>query len=503
VREGPALLTLDLGTSSCKASLWDASGTLLASADKTYPTHHPQPDWAEQHAEDWWRAACGAARRCLALHPGGGGGIVAIGLSSQREGVVPVARDGRPLGPCIIWMDRRSLRETESLVAEFGAARLHDITGMIPDPTFTATKLLWLKTHAPEALAAAFFLQPRDYLYFRMTGAFLTDYTLASRTMMFDLRARAWWMPMLERLGVRQEQLPPLYASTEAPFRLMPEGAEALGLTPGIPVAVGAGDRPCEAVGVAVVGRRAMESTGTATNVSMVIQAVPAVLQVCPCSIHALPGRWLLEMGIITTASVLRWFRDLTGLSPGGMGALEEEAAKSPPGARGLVALPFFMGARSVRLNPNARGALVGLSLGHGRGDIARAIMEGVAFEVGACLGGLRAVGLPAEEVRVLGGGAKSDLWCQIKANVLGVPLNRPRHTEAASVGAAILAGAAIGLVADSEAAAQDWNPVDVTFTPDPEAHQAYATPARLFEDCYAALTPLFPRLAPGQHEIP
>ncbi len=500
MREGPALLTLDLGTSSCKASLWDAAGALLASADETYPTHHPQPDWAEQHAEDWWRAACAAARRCLALHAGGGRGIAAIGLSSQREGVVPVARDGRPLGPCIIWMDRRSRREMETLVAEFGAARLHDITGMIPDPTFTATKLLWLKTHAPEALAAAYFLQPRDYLYFRLTGAVLTDYTLASRTMMFDIRARAWWMPMLDRVGIRQEQLPPLYASTEAPFRVTPESAHALGLAPGTPVAVGAGDRPCEAVGAAVGGKRAMESTGTATNVSMVIREVPAVLEVSPCSIHALPDRWLLEMGIITTASVLRWFRDLTGLPPEGMGTLEAEAAKSPPGARGLVALPFFMGARSVRLNPDARGAFLGLSLGHGRGDIARAIMEGVAFEVGACLRGLQGLGHGVEDLRVLGGGARSDLWCQIKADVLGVRLARLRHTEAASVGAAILAGAAIGLLEEPEATAEEWNPVEVAFTPDPEAHQAYATPARLFEDCYAALTPLFGRLAAGQH---
>jgi xylulokinase len=500
VRDGPAILTLDLGTSSCKASLWNASGALLAAADESYPTHHPHPDWAEQHAEDWWRAACGAAHRCLAQHPGGEKGIAAIGLSSQREGVVPVARDGRALGPCIIWMDRRSRGETETLVAEFGPARLHDVTGMIPDPTFTATKLLWLKTHAPEALGAAAFLQPRDYLYFRLTGALLTDYTLASRTMMFDIRARTWWMPMLDRLGVRQEQLPPLYASTEAPFRLEWEGASALGLPPGVPVAVGAGDRPCEVLGAAVAGKRVMESTGTATNVSMVIQAVPSVLEISPCSIHALPGRWLLEMGIITTASVLRWFRELAGLPPEGMETLEAEAAKSPPGARGLVALPFFMGARSVRLNPDARGALIGLSLGHGRGDIARAIMEGVAFEVGACLRGLQGMGHAVEEVRVLGGGARSDLWCQIKADVLGLSLARLRHTEAASVGAALLAGAAIGLVTDPEAAAEAWNPVQVTFTPRSEAHRAYAAPARLFEDCYGALAPLFGRVAAGQH---
>ncbi len=499
----PALLTLDLGTSSCKASLWNVSGALLASADETYPTHYPRPDWAEQDAEDWWRAACGAARRCLALLPAVGKNIAAIGLSSQREGVVPVAHDGRPLGPCIIWMDRRSRQEMETLVTEFGTARLHDITGVIPDPTFTATKLLWLRTHVPGALSAAFFLQPRDYLYFRLTGAFVTDYTLASRTMMFDIRARTWWAPMLDRVGIRQEQLPHLHASTEAPFRLAPEGAAALGLTAGIPVAVGAGDRPCEALGSGIAGRRAMDSTGTATNVSMVIRALPSVLQVSPCSIHALPGRWLLEMGILTTASALRWFRDLTGLQAEGPGTLGTEAAKSPPGARGLVALPFFMGARSVRMNPDARGALVGLSLGHTRGDIARAIMEGVAFEVGACIRGLQVLGLGAEELRVLGGGAKSDLWCQIKTDVLGIPLARPKHTEAASLGAALLAGAAIGLVPDPEAAAPDWNPIEVTFRPDPEAHKAYATHARLFEDCYAALTPLFPRFAAGGTKFP
>jgi xylulokinase len=499
VSEGPALLTLDLGTSSCKASLWTAAGALLAADDEPYPTYHPHPDWAEQEAEDWWRAACAAARRCLAQRPEGAKKIAAIGLSSQREGVVPAARDGRPLGPCIIWMDRRSRQETETLVREFGGAQLHDVTGMIPDPTFTATKLLWLKTHAPDALAAAAFLQPRDYLYFRLTGAFLTDYTLASRTMMFDLRARAWWMPMLDRVGVRPEQMPPIYASTEAPFRLEREGASALGLAAGVPVAVGAGDRPCEVLGAAVAGRRVMESTGTATNVSMVIREVPTVLEVCPCSIHALPDRWLLEMGIITTASVLRWFRDLTGLSAREMGTLEAEAAESPPGARGLIALPFFMGARSVRLNPDARGALVGLSLGHGRGDIARAIMEGVAFEVGACLRGLQGLGHIVEEVRVLGGGARSDLWCQIKADVLGLPLARPRHTEAASVGAALLAAKATGLIQDPEAAARDWNPVHVTFAPRPEAHQAYAAPAALFEDCFGTLAPLFGRLAAGQ----
>jgi xylulokinase len=489
-----AILTFDVGTSACKVCVWDTRGTLLAAADEAYPIHHPKPDWAEQDPEDWWRASLAAAKRCLENQEPGR--LAVIGLSSQREGIVPIGRDGTPLGPCIIWMDRRCRDQAARLGQEFGVEFLHRQTGIPPDPNYSACKLLWLREHQPELLdRAVVLLQPRDYIYYRLTGAYATDFTLASRTMMLDTRRQTWWPDIFQRLGIRQDQFPPMYQSSEAPHPLSEPAAEALGLPSGIPVSLGAGDRACEGVGAGVFGGRVMVSTGTATNIAMAIEKLPEDLGRVPCSVHAVPGRWLLELGITTSASVLRWFRELLHLPPEEVATLEREAAMSPPGARGLLLFPFFMGARSVRWNADARGVLLGLGLGHTRGDIVRAIMEGVGYEARACLEGLRSLGIPPSEVVVMGGGARSDLWIQIKAAVLGVPILRPRHTEAASLGAALLAARAVNLVDDLDAAAREWNPIQAVVAPNTEAARFYRGRCNLFEDVYRALVPIFPRL--------
>lgn len=490
------ILTFDLGTSACKVVLWDPGGTPLAVADEPIPTHYPQPDWAEQDPADWWRAAVTAARRCLAGQAIGN--IVGIGLTSQRESIVPVDHTGRTLFPCILWMDRRSRDQSARLADGFGAEAIHQRTGVIPDPTFTATKLLWLREHEPDALTRArVLLQPRDYLYYRLTGEPATDLSLASRTMCFDIRAHRWWEEMLEAVGARADQFPPVFMAVEAPFPLGPDAATALGLPSGIPVALGGGDRPCEAVGGGVAGARAMDGTGTATSVSMTLPGVPERLHpAVPCSLHVIPGCALLETGISTTGSILRWFHDLLDPRGADYGGLAEEAAKLPPGAGGLLALPFFMGARSVRLNPDARGVLLGLTLGHGRGHIVRAIMEGVAFEMRACLRALARMGQAPTEIIALGGGARFDGWNRIKASVLGAPVVRPRHVEAASLGAMLVAARAVGLVEDLIQTARAVNPIDRTYDPDPMEAAAYAALAPLYEEAYDRLAPLFGPLA-------
>ncbi len=488
------ILTFDIGTSACKVCLWDARGTLMASSDQPYPTHHPQPDWAEQEPEDWWRAAVAAARRCLEGQDPRR--IAVLGLSSQREGVVPMGRDGTPLARCIIWMDRRCRDQAVRLGEEFGVSFLHHHTGLAPDPNYTACKLLWLREHQPELLARTrTFLQPRDYMYYRLTGALATDYTLASRTMMFDLRQHVWWPDIFQRVGVQPDQFPPVHRSSEAPHRLSRMAAEAFGLPDGIPVSLGAGDRACEAVGAAASDQRVIDSTGTASNICTVTGRLPADMGRVPCSIHAVPGRWLLELGITTSGSLMRWFRELLDLDSEGVETLEQEAAKSPRGARDLLVFPFFMGARSIRWNADARGLVLGLSLGHTRGDIARAIMEGVGYETRGCLDGLRALALAPAEVLAMGGGARSDLWLQIKADILGLPVLRPRQTEAASLGAALLAARAVDLVDDLDATAREWNPIQDSVKPDPEAVTFYEGRRALYEDVYRALLPLYPRL--------
>jgi xylulokinase len=488
------ILTFDIGTSACKVCLWDARGTLLSSSDEGYPIHHPQPDWAEQDPEDWWRASVAAVGRCLVgqdpLR------VAVLGLSSQREGVVPVSRDGTPLARCIIWMDRRCRDQAARLGQEYGSSFLQHLTGLSPDPNYTACKLLWVREHQPDLIdRAATFLQTRDYVYYRLTGELVTDYTLASRTMMLDLRRHTWWPDIFRRIGIRQEQFPPIYRSTDAPFRLARPAAEALGLPAGIPVSLGAGDRACEGVGIGLFGQRMIDSVGTASSICMAIDRLPDDLGRVPCSVHATPGRWLLELGITTSGSLMRWFRELLDLPPEDMTILEQEAAKSPRGARNLLVFPCFMGARSVRWNADARGVVLGLSLGHTRGDIARAMMEGVGYETRSCLEGLRTIGIEPGEVVAMGGGARSDLWVKIKADILALPVLRPRYTETASIGAALLAARSVDLIDDLDTAARQWNPTQDVVTPDPDTVEFYRGRIALYEDLYRALVPLYPRL--------
>ena len=488
------ILTFDIGTSACKVCLWDTRGTLLASSEGAYPIHHPQPDWAEQDPEDWWRAGVAAAGRCLSGH--NPTQVAVAGLSSQREGVVPMGRDGVPLGRCIIWMDRRCRDQAARLAQEFGSSFLHRHTGLSPDPNYTACKLLWVREHRPDLLdQTATFLQPRDYVYYRLTGQLVTDYTLASRTMMLDLRRQIWWPDIFRRIGVRQDQFPPVFRSTDAPYRLSQAAGKALGLPEGIPVSLGAGDRACESVGIGLFGQRMIDSVGTASNICMAIDHLPDDLGRVPCSVHAAPGRWLLELGITTSGSLLRWFRELLNLPPEELRTLEQEAAQSPPGGRNLLVFPCFMGARSVRWDADARGVVLGLSLGHKRGDVARAMMEGVGYETLSCLEGLRAIGIDPSEVVAMGGGARSDLWVRIKADILALPVLRPRHTETASIGAALLAARSVGLIDDLDTTARKWNAIEETIAPDPEAAQFYRRRRALYEEMYRALQPLFPRL--------
>lgn len=317
-------------------------------------------------------------------------------------------------------MDRRAAAEAALLADAFGTDQVHQVTGMAAEATFSAAKLLWLKRRQPDRWQKAhWFLQPKDFLGLRLTGKPFSDPILASRSLLYDVRRGDWWPAMLEFLELDPYRLPPVVASTAQGGLLSAVAAAQLGLQAGIPVAAGGGDRACEALGAAVGAGRVMESTGTATNLSAwTLQLGPRLPEGVLVSADVLPGCWLLEQEISTGGSVLKWLRDsVTGSF---YAELDELAARSRPGAGGPLLLPFFMGARATRWNPEARGALLGLSLGHGRGDLARAVMEGVVFELRACLEILAREGVAVGEIVSLGGGSGSVIWGQIKADVAG-----------------------------------------------------------------------------------
>ncbi len=489
------VLTLDLGTTACKACCFDLEGELLAFGSSPYPTDYPEPGWAEQSADDWWLAAKTALGQALSQlqdrdH------FAAIGLSSQRETAVLLGASGEQLGPALVWMDRRSAEQANELAERFGRLELQQRTGLVPDATFTATKLLWLKQNAPEQLARmATFLQPKDYLAFRMTGQATCDLTLASRTLMLDLRLRQWDPELVEAAGAREDQLPRLVDSTEIVGELVPEVATELGLPAGLPVVSGAGDRACEAVGAMTSTGRAMESTGTTTNVSLPVARLPEALDPrVICSVHALPGHWLVEQGMSATGSLMKWLRDelYGGAAVADYDEIDTQSAAIPPGAEGLVILPFFMGARSTRWNPAARGLISGLSLGHTKAHLARAAREGIACEIAACFELLAGMGYAPGQVAMMGGASVSDLFAKIKASMANRPFLRLKQAEASSVGAAALAFAGVGLLEAPLEYARRANPVVAHFDPVDEWVELYGDLRARYEALWAANAPLF-----------
>lgn len=498
------ILTYDIGTTACKSVLFSVDGTVVAMAEQEFPTRHPEPMWAEQDPDDWWQAVVSTTRSLMEGRENAR--ILSIGLSSQRETIVPVDKQGNKLCDAILWMDRRTAKEAEDLASYFGRENLHSVTGMIPDATFSATKLMWLKRHMPEVVDAAHcFLQPKEYVCLKLTGAFTTDYSLASRTMMLDVRKLSWCDDVFAAVGISKEKMPRIYYSDEVVGTVTTEAAALLGIPSGIPVVAGGGDRQCEAVGAGIFGDRAMESTGTTSNISCASDHVIDNLDIrVVCSVHALRGHWLIEQGLTTSGSILRWFRDTfcqeeqADAAARGISAyaiIDEMVANAQPGSHKLLMLPFFMGAKATRWNPAARGAFLGVTLGHGKAEFARAIMEGVAFELRTCLDILKGIGLEPSQIVSMGGGSRGDVWNQIRADVTGRPVSVPRVTDAASLGAMILAAKGVGVISDVAEASVTLNPPQKRYSPTASSQAVYDQLYPIYDDFYAAVEGLFDRL--------
>lgn len=498
------ILTYDIGTTACKSALFSIDGTVVAMAEREYRTRHPKPMWAEQDPDDWWAAVVSTTR--LLMEGREDATILGIGLSSQRETVVPVDRDGNKLADAILWMDRRTAKEAQDLASHFGRESLHRVTGMIPDATFSATKLWWLRKNYPDIVKRAYcFLQPKEYVCLKLTGRFATDYSLASRTMMLDTRRLCWFDDVFEVIGISKDQMPPIYHSDDVVGKVTPEAARSLSIDPGIPVVAGGGDRQCEALGAGIFGDRAMESTGTTSNISCASDHVTEDLDIrVVCSAHTIRGHWLIEQGLTTSGSILRWFRDTLWCEEAAESAargvsaykiIDEKVAESSPGSKRLLLLPFFMGAKSTRWNPLARGAWLGVTLGHGRAEFARSIMEGVAYELRACLDILNGMGLEPLQIVSMGGGSRGDVWNQIRADVTGRPVYVPRVSDAASFGAMILAGKGAGVLDDLSEASATLNAPQRSYHPNPEAKAIYDQLYPIYNDFYASVENLFERL--------
>jgi xylulokinase len=470
------LVGLDVGTTGVKALALSPDGEVLARAEETYELSTPQPGWAEQDPEDWWRAAERALARL-------GGEATAIGLSGQMHGLVVLDDRDRLLRPAILWNDQRTEAECVEIEERVGLSRLIQLTGNRALTGFTAPKLLWLRRHEPDTYARiAHMLLPKDYVRLRLTGERAIDVADASGTLLFDVAGRRWSEEMLEALELDPAWLP---RALESP--------EISGTTAGgIPVAAGAGDQAAAALGVGV------DHPGP---VSVVLGTSGVVFAALPefaadprarvhAFCHAVPGGWHAMGVMLSAAGSLRWLRDALG-SRHGYAEMTAAAGAWAPGTEGLTFLPYLTGERTPHADPHARAAFAGLTLRHDLGALVRAVLEGVAFGLRDSLELLRELGVDPRAGHASGGGARSELWLRILASVLGLPIRRAATDEGSAYGAALLAGVAAGVFRDVHEAVAACVRLDDAVEPDPEWRAAYDRGYHRFQLLYPALRPL------------
>ena len=479
---------IDLGTTGARAVRIDARGALVASATAAYPLLTPQPGWTEQEPEDWWTAAQHAIRAVVGAHATP---VDAVGVTGQMHGAVFLDERDASIRPAILWNDQRTGRAAQTIEEIVGRDRLARITGNRALTGFQAPKILWLRETEPANYARIrTILLPKDFLRLRLTQTRATDASDASGTLLLDLAARDWSAQILRDLDLPADWFAPVGESPAVTATISDAGARATGLRVGTPVVAGAGDNAAAAIGSGVVRPGAgLVSLGTSGvvlvhNDRATIDPTGALHAFCA----AVPGGYHLMGVMLAAGGSLRWLRDAFA-SPGqSYDALVAEASTIAPGAQGLQFLPYLSGERTPHMDPDARGAFIGLSLAHGRAHLVRAVLEGVAFGLNDGLARMRALGVEPDELIATGNGMSNATWRAIIAAVLDRPLRRLLVDEGPAFGAALLAGVGIQNFASVDDAALAVALAPQADLPDPALVWAYRDEYERFTRGYPVL---------------
>ena len=485
------LLGVDVSTTGAKALLIDQSGNVISSATTPLTLQTPHPLWSEQDPQQWWRGIKTSIETALSEAEISSEAIAGIGLTGQMHGLVMLDEDGEVLRPAILWNDQRTGSQCDQIRAKIGKEHLIQITGNDALTGFTAPKILWVQENEPMVYEQArHILLPKDYIRYKLTGEFAIDRAGGSGTILFDLKERTWSEEILAALDIPAEWLPPTYEGPQITGGISAQAASETGLKAGTPVVGGAGDQAAQAVGVGAVEPGIIALTlGTsgvvfAPTESALIEPQGRLHAFC----HAMPERWHFMGVMLSAAGSLQWHRDT--IAPElTFDQLVGEAADVPPGSEGLLFLPYLTGERTPHPDPLARGAWVGLTVRHHREHLTRAVLEGVAYGLKDSFTLIQGAGLGAiEQVRISGGGAKSQLWKQILADVLEVELVTVNTTEGAAYGAALLAGVGAGLYPDVPQATESM--IQLTGSTSP------SSAAGDYQDFYPRYQELYPALA-------
>jgi len=482
------LLGIDVGTTNCKALVFDRVGRPHGSASRPTPAQRPRPDWVEYDPELLWQTVVEVVRQALSqTEPAR---VRGLAVASMAEAGLLVGAAGQPLHPIISWNDSRSDQHYRQWLDRFGAMAFFPIAGNPANPIFSVYKLIWLREHAPAAYAAAArWLHVSDYIAFRLCGAQATDYSLATRTMLFDLAQLRWSDAIIAAAGLRADLLPEAVPGGTYIGAVSAAAAFATGLPGGIAVGAGGHDHICGALAAgAYVEGVGLDSMGTAEPAFLPLNRLrlPRAAEPSGClfGAHVAPGRYYAIKGLRNSGAAVAWANQVLGFG-GAYDRMQAAAAQAPPGSRGVVFLP--------RLAPIDRGAFVGLTSEAGAAELARAVYEGLAYEWRSHLEAIESgIQARADTIRLIGGGARSDVWVQIKADVLGRPLRVLDIQESVALGAALLGGLAAGVYRDLAEAAAELRFTERVVVPD-------SARAAFYDRCYHEV---FLRIAPALDEI-
>lgn len=471
------VLGLDAGTTAFKGILVGEDGKINSVASREYSLEFNAGDMVEIDPEVYWQSTVGIIRQLLAESNISPEDIKALAFSSQGETLVCVDDHGKPLRKAIIWMDNRSHSEAETMKQDWTSQTILEKTGQ-PEilPLWPATRIKWLKEHEPEIFRHTHkFLLVADYLLFLLTGTYVSEQSLVSSTLYYDIINKCYWDDMLDYLGITPGHLPDVQPSGTPVGKLSPAAARETGLSMETMMVTGAYDHPAGAIGSGNIQAGIIsETTGTAMAMCVTLdEPLMEEEQNLPCQCHAIPGKYFLLPYGQTAGMVLKWFRDVF-CPEDTYESMDSLAEKIEPGSAGLVMLPHLTGAGSPEFDADVKGVFAGISPGTGKAHFIRAIMESVAFMVRRNMASLLDSEITVREIRALGGGARSSLWNQIKADVTRVPYVTLESAESACLGAAILAGIGSGMWRDIPQACAQLVKIRERFLPDPEKSDIY-----------------------------
>ena len=483
---------LDVGTGGARAVAVNHSGEIVAEASSEYPLYTPRPGWTEQDPEDWWKGAKEVLAKVAAE---AGEEVGGIGLTGQMHGSVFLDRSDEVIRPALLWNDQRTQAQCDRITQSVGDERLISIAGNPALTGFQAPKIVWLRDVEPDNYGqVARVLLPKDYVRLRLTGEHATDASDAAGTLLLDIQARDWSGEILDALEIPQEWMPKVYEGPENSGALRESVAEELGLPPGIPVAAGGGDNAAAAIGTGIV-RPGLVNSSVGTSGVLFAHAeefTPDPSGRLHAFCHAVPGAYHLMGVTLSAGGSLSWWRETLG---GDFDELVGEASDVPPGSEGLVFLPYLSGERTPHLDPKARGAFFGLTARHGAPHMTRAVMEGVILSLRDSLEIMRDLDVPIRDVRATGGGAKSDLWRRLQADIYGIPIRRTVADEGPAYGAALLAGVASGTYTDVDEATSVVKLREEITEPDPEISKVYEEYYEIYRSLYPATRSAMSRL--------